>query len=65
MLFRSVGEKESRFGQEVAVYLTDGYGTFPDGPPPVETLWVVTPGGLASEEFPFGKAVRLLSDEAG
>ena len=63
--FEAVGEKESRFGQEVAVYLTDGYGTFPDGPPPVETLWVVTPGGLASEEFPFGKAVRLLSDEAG
>jgi predicted metal-dependent peptidase len=45
----------------VCVYLTDGYGTFPDDPPTLPVLWVVTPGGLELEEFPFGEAVRLLS----
>lgn len=45
----------------VCVYLTDGYGYFPAEPPPLPVLWVVTPGGLQLEEFPFGEAVRLLS----
>ncbi len=47
--------------QGVCVYLTDGYGTFPDKHPDLPTLWVVTPGGLSLEAFPFGEAVRLLS----
>ncbi|MUG98517.1 hypothetical protein F7734_41980 [Scytonema sp. UIC 10036] len=47
--------------QGVCVYLTDGYGDFPDKPPELPVLWVVTPGGLALEGFPFGEAVRLLS----
>ncbi|MEA5598135.1 DUF2201 family putative metallopeptidase [Rivularia sp. UHCC 0363] len=45
----------------VCVYLTDGYGTFPDILPELPVLWVVTPGGLALDEFPFGEAVRLFS----
>jgi len=44
----------------VCVYLTDGYGTFPDAPPEFSTLWVVTPGGLDLAQFPFGEAVRLI-----
>lgn len=44
----------------VAIYLTDGYGAFPERPPRCPVLWVVTPGGLALERFPFGRAVRLL-----
>jgi predicted metal-dependent peptidase len=44
----------------VAIYLTDGYGSFPVTPPGIPTLWVVTPGGLADEDFPFGDVVRLL-----
>lgn len=47
--------------QGVCVYLTDGYGAFPDTAPELPVLWVVTPGGLSLEEFPFGEAVRLLS----
>ena len=47
--------------QGVCVYLTDGYGTFPETAPELPVLWVVTPGGLSLEEFPFGEAVRLLS----
>ena len=45
----------------VCVYLTDGYGTFPDTPPELPVLWVVTPGGLDLAQFPFGETVRLLS----
>jgi predicted metal-dependent peptidase len=44
----------------VAIYLTDGYGDFPKRAPIVPTLWVVTPGGLALDRFPFGEAIRLL-----
>lgn len=46
----------------VCVYLTDGYGTFPKEQPVFPVLWVVTPGGLNLEQFPFGETVRLLSD---
>ena len=45
----------------VCVYLTDGYGTFPDTTPELPVLWVVTPGGLDLSQFPFGESVRLLS----
>ena len=44
----------------VAIYLTDGYGQFPSRPPRCPVLWVVTPGGLPIERFPFGQAVRIL-----
>jgi predicted metal-dependent peptidase len=43
----------------VLVYLTDGFGTFPNKTPDHPVLWVVTPGGLESENFPFGNVVRL------
>ncbi len=49
------------YSQGVCVYLTDGYGTFPEKPPELPVLWVVTPGGLDLQKFPFGEAVRLLS----
>ena len=45
----------------VCVYLTDGYGTFPDTALELPVLWVVTPGGLDLSQFPFGETVRLLS----
>jgi predicted metal-dependent peptidase len=43
----------------VLVYLTDGFGSFPKKAPDQPVLWVVTPGGLTSENFPFGSVVRL------
>jgi predicted metal-dependent peptidase len=46
----------------VAVYLTDGYGSFPAATPSEPVLWVVTPGGLDLSHFPFGEAVRLVGD---
>ena len=44
----------------VCVYLTDGYGDFPAESPELPTLWVVSPGGLDAEQFPFGEAMKLL-----
>jgi predicted metal-dependent peptidase len=43
----------------VALYMTDGYGDFPE-PQEIPVLWAVTPGGLDSESFPFGTVVRLI-----
>ena len=45
----------------IAVYLTDGFGAFPPKPPNGPTLWVVTPGGLPLEKFPFGETVRMVA----
>ena len=44
---------------DVLIYLTDGYGDFPEAAPSVSTLWVVPPGGLEDEGFPFGDVLRL------
>ncbi len=49
------------YSRGICVYLTDGYGTFPEKQPELPVLWVVTPGGLDLQKFPFGEAVRLLS----
>lgn len=56
------GSAHSLLGQTetLCVYLTDGYGGFPDPAPGYPTLWVVTPGGLDLGDFPFGEAVRLV-----
>ena len=43
----------------VAVYLTDGFGSFPDEPPDLPVLWVVSPGGLDDDQFPFGAVARM------
>lgn len=47
---------------ELVVYLTDGYGDFPDTAPRTPLLWVVTPGGAEDQTFPFGEIVRLGED---
>ena len=59
--FDKISDRTDAMTRGVCVYLTDGYGTFPDPPPELSVLWVVTPGGLDLTQFPFGEAVRLLS----
>ena len=44
---------------DVLIYLTDGYGDFPEAAPRMPTLWVVPPGGLEDDGFPFGDVLRL------
>jgi predicted metal-dependent peptidase len=46
--------------EAVCVYLTDGYGSFPSEAPQLPVLWVITPGGLPSEEIPYGEICRLI-----
>ncbi|MGL5194227.1 MAG: vWA domain-containing protein, partial [Chroococcales cyanobacterium] len=58
--FNQVNDRWDQQNQAICIYLTDGYGDFPEEPPPLPVLWVVTPGGLDLEHFPFGEAVRLL-----
>jgi predicted metal-dependent peptidase len=53
-------ERLHRKSCRVAVYLTDGYGEFPDHAPLTPTLWVVSAGGLPAERFPFGEVATLL-----
>ena len=59
--FERIGDRWDNMTTAVCVYLTDGYGTFPDTVPELPVLWVVTPGGLDLSQFPFGETVRLLS----
>jgi predicted metal-dependent peptidase len=49
----------TRHGMSV-IRTTDGFGSFPKKAPDHPTLWVVTPGGLTSENFPFGAVARLM-----
>lgn len=60
--FEHIEKDADPFGNHVLLYLTDGYGTFPDNAPDQDTIWVVTPGGLDSKQFPFGKTIRLQED---
>ncbi|GCE24403.1 vWA domain-containing protein [Dictyobacter kobayashii] len=48
----------------VAVYFTDGYGTFPSESPALPVLWVLSAGGIDVNRVPFGEAVRLIPDQA-
>jgi predicted metal-dependent peptidase len=48
---------------DIAVYLTDGFGSFPAEPPKVSSLWVILPGGLPSHKFPFGETARMTEKE--
>ncbi|NTU85406.1 MAG: hypothetical protein HGA45_39645, partial [Chloroflexales bacterium] len=58
--FAEVEERHAPHESTVAIYLTDGWGMFPAGPPHLPVLWVVTPGGREAAAFPFGEAVRLV-----
>ncbi len=58
--FAAVAETHEPHLGGVCVYLTDGFGDFPAETPDLPTLWVVSPGGLDAENFPFGEAVKLL-----
>lgn len=61
--FRPVFEwiKENKPNAKLIIYLTDGYGDFPE----IEevnsqkVIWVITEDGLPEHDFPFGYKVRL------
>jgi predicted metal-dependent peptidase len=58
--FKAALEAWSGDQEAVCVYLTDGYGDFPEEAPQLPVLWVIVPGGLQSEEIPYGEICRLI-----
>jgi predicted metal-dependent peptidase len=58
--FARIGQRTARERADLAIYLTDGWGSFPDRAPPLPTLWVVTPGGREAGVFPFGQVTRMV-----
>lgn len=58
--FAAVEQERRPFEQALCIYLTDGFGDFPERAPDLPVLWVVTAGGRALEAFPFGETVRML-----
>ena len=58
--FKAIGHfSPGGAAEQPCVYLTDGFGEFPEYPPLQPVLWIVAPGGLADSAFPFGQVVRL------
>lgn len=55
--FRPFFQKVGR--HDLAIYLTDGDGTFPKAAHP-KTVWAICPGGVAEESIPFGKVTRII-----
>jgi predicted metal-dependent peptidase len=58
--FQEVEKTQNLTLQGVCVYLTGGCGNFPSSISTFPTLWVVVPGGLAKDQFPFGDVVELI-----
>ena len=54
-----ITKKEYLNNDGVCIYLTDGYGYFPEKEPDLPVLWVVIPGGAEEEYFPFGEITKL------
>jgi len=52
----TAGEEEG-LRPEALIYLTDGYGSFPDEEPPYPTVWIYTESG--AEPPPFGQLLSM------
>lgn len=57
--FRPAFVESEEKRHKTIIYLTDGYGAFPESAP-CRTIWCVCPGGLEDEKFPFGQVVRII-----
>ncbi|MGM0705294.1 MAG: DUF2201 family putative metallopeptidase [Bacteroidota bacterium] len=63
-LFDAIAAEQDMMARSpVLVCFTDGYGTFPDDPPPYPVLWVHQPGQRAAD-FPFGNAIPFITPTA-
>ena len=57
--FEDIKKQDNNNIDSVSIYLTDGYGYFPEYEPEIPVLWVVIPGGAENNYFPFGEITRL------
>ncbi|EIZ87125.1 hypothetical protein WYO_0162 [Methylobacterium sp. GXF4] len=57
--FRPVFDGLAELGEEpeALIYLTDGYGRFPEAPPPYQVIWGSTTDGRV--KYPFGEVVHV------
>ena len=55
--FEKLNEREEDELPQLAIYLTDGYGTYPQEPE-YPVLWVINAGGLNSNKIPWGERIR-------
>jgi predicted metal-dependent peptidase len=56
--FRPVFEALEGDRTQVLVYLTDGYGTYPESPPPYDVIWVISSEG-DEKRPPFGRVLKM------
>ena len=56
-------ESEIRSGgidcPDAIIYLTDGYGSFPERAPDMPVLWVCAPDSIKPEGYPFGACLQI------
>jgi len=55
--------KEKHLNVDLLLYLTDGFGDFPNKQPSYNVLWVLTEDGIEQNEIPFGRTLRLKKEE--
>jgi len=58
-VFRPAFELAAKKRARLIIFLTDGYGEFPEKAPEIPTIWVVTHDGAPESHFPFGRVVRM------
>jgi predicted metal-dependent peptidase len=56
--FRAVFDYAVKHRKRLIIFFTDGFGTFPEKTD-IKTIWVVSPNGAPSKNFPFGKVIRI------
>ena len=63
-VFNWIKEKSRQgvFTFDTLIYLTDGFGSFPDKPPSYPVLWIMTPQARA--EIPFGAVIKMTEKAA-
>ena len=49
--------RQGVFTFDTLIYLTDGFGSFPQTPPSYPVLWIMTPHCI--EQVPFGEVIKL------
>jgi predicted metal-dependent peptidase len=54
--------RQGVFPFDTLIYLTDGFGSFPDKTPNYPVLWIMTP--QARTEIPFGEVIQMTEKAA-
>lgn len=58
--FKAIAEQAASQNDDLCIYLTDGFGDFPQEAPDYPVMWVLVPGGVHNAQMPFGDVMRLV-----